>query len=256
MFDITSDREAREYQQFIIDELKKIEDKHYGEWYFLLRGQYRRAANAIRNDEFNKGRFFNTIHKETKETMDKLVYDSHKYMGDLTFRMYRDYLQKSPEQIYESEINPWAASYAIASAAIIANTTVGIFEDTLLSGISRGLDSAEIARRLLDKGELLNDVRASRITATEVHTVANKANITAIRSLSRYFRKFWVSTIDDRTRGARARDAFNHITVNGQERNIAEFFNISGEKMMYPGDPLASGGNRINCRCVMTFSMR
>jgi HK97 family phage portal protein len=63
-------------------------------------------------------------------------------------------------------------------------------------------------------------------------------------------RREWLSTMDDRTRGMGKNDNYDHVTPNGQVRSIDEPFDVSGEKLMYPGDKAGSAGNVINCRCT------
>jgi len=58
---------------------------------------------------------------------------------------------------------------------------------------------------------------------------------------------------DDRVRDGDNTD-FDHTNVASVPIN--EPFIVSGEELMYPGDPNASAGNYIRCRCAMTYSTR
>ena len=60
----------------------------------------------------------------------------------------------------------------------------------------------------------------------------------------------WLSTKDDRTRSYAAGDDFDHVEADGQVVEIGTPFIVSGEDLEYPGDPSASPGNSINCRCT------
>ena len=69
-------------------------------------------------------------------------------------------------------------------------------------------------------------------------------------------RKEWLSTKDDRTRGQKESDEFDHFSdypdgPNGEVVGIDEQFIGTGEPLMYPGDPAGSLGNFINCRCTI-----
>lgn len=63
-------------------------------------------------------------------------------------------------------------------------------------------------------------------------------------------KKEWLSTKDGRTRGNDPKDEFDHVEADGQVVGMDEPFIVSGESLQYPGDPAASLGNFINCRCT------
>lgn len=65
--------------------------------------------------------------------------------------------------------------------------------------------------------------------------------------------KVWISTIDNRNRGAKP-GKFNHLQPDGQVVLNSEPFVVSKQLMMYPGDISlgATAGNVINCRCAAT----
>ena len=60
----------------------------------------------------------------------------------------------------------------------------------------------------------------------------------------------WVSAQDDRTRDTSEAD---HVDADGQTVGMKEPFTVSGEKLMFPGDPSGSAANVINCRCAVVF---
>ena len=53
----------------------------------------------------------------------------------------------------------------------------------------------------------------------------------------------WLTSIDGRERPA-------HRDAHGQERRIGEMFEVGGEMLAFPGDPMGSPGNIIQCRCT------
>lgn len=57
-------------------------------------------------------------------------------------------------------------------------------------------------------------------------------------------RRQWIATLDSRTRP-------DHLAAHGQTVGVDEPFVVGGERMDYPGDPSASAGNVISCRCRM-----
>ena len=63
-------------------------------------------------------------------------------------------------------------------------------------------------------------------------------------------KKVWISVQDSRTR-RRPKDKYDHLHMEGIRVDAKDSFIVSGEEMMYPGDPKGSEGNVINCRCAV-----
>jgi HK97 family phage portal protein len=62
--------------------------------------------------------------------------------------------------------------------------------------------------------------------------------------------KGWMSALDDRTRTPPDSE-FDHVAQHGQEVGLRDMFDLSGEKLRFPGDPNGSPGNICNCRCAL-----
>lgn len=60
--------------------------------------------------------------------------------------------------------------------------------------------------------------------------------------------KEWQTNIDGRERPT-------HHKANGQRRLIDQPFDVGGSRMMYPGDASAPEKERINCRCVLSYTI-
>jgi uncharacterized protein with gpF-like domain len=56
--------------------------------------------------------------------------------------------------------------------------------------------------------------------------------------------------MDERTRDEAGA---NHVAADGQIVGMNEPFTVSGEKLMFPGDPAGSAKNTIMCRCQVVF---
>jgi hypothetical protein len=102
------------------------------------------------------------------------------------------------------------------------------------------------AKMLRQKFDYLADYQARRIVRTEATNAANYATEQAALNLfpGADMTKTWKSGYD-----ARVRDA--HRAANGQVVPFNSKFSVGGESLQRPGDPSASAGNRINCRCSM-----
>jgi hypothetical protein len=56
----------------------------------------------------------------------------------------------------------------------------------------------------------------------------------------------WNAVGDDRTRET-------HADADGQEVPLGDSFDVGDDQLAYPGDPLGSAEETINCRCWLTF---
>jgi HK97 family phage portal protein len=84
--------------------------------------------------------------------------------------------------------------------------------------------------------------RREAIARTEIIR-ANNATSNALYREWGIRKKEWLATRDNRVRD-------DHRAANGQVVGINEQFTVGGEKLRYPGDPMGSPGNTINCRCT------
>lgn len=96
--------------------------------------------------------------------------------------------------------------------------------------------------------------QARVITQTEITRVNNYAAYMAAHVANILVDKIWICRLDNRVRRRGAKTPWDHFLPHGQTVPLELPFNVSGEALMYPGDPTASRGNIEGCRCVMKFS--
>ena len=113
-------------------------------------------------------------------------------------------------------------------------------------GMSEGAGTAEIARNIRRSVPRISRARSALISRTEVHGASSHASDQAARALGLPLKKEWVAVGDDRTRD-------DHADINGDIVGMDAVFSVGGESMTGPGDPSASAGNVINCRCVLSY---
>ena len=82
-----------------------------------------------------------------------------------------------------------------------------------------------------------------------MHNSSNYALLETAKETGVVTGKEWVSGSDDRVRDGE----FDHLEADGQQVLLNEPFIVSGEELMFPGDPSGSAGNVINCRCAQVF---
>ena len=97
--------------------------------------------------------------------------------------------------------------------------------------------------------------QALRIARTETTAASNYAATVSSSVSGVLMDKVWISALDARTRQA-PDSKFDHYDMNQTRVPLDKPFNVSGEKLMFPGDPKGSGGNVINCRCSVAQVVR
>jgi Phage Mu protein F like protein len=90
--------------------------------------------------------------------------------------------------------------------------------------------------------------RARTIAQTETTRAYGAGTLAAgleqSRTTARLLRKKWLAHDDGRTRIA-------HNEVDNKVQDLGYPFYVGGEALMFPGDPMGSPGNVINCRCSL-----
>nr|WP_285948119.1 phage minor head protein [Bacteroides intestinalis] len=88
--------------------------------------------------------------------------------------------------------------------------------------------------------------KAMRIARTEGHRIQNRAQMDTLNNAKENGAdvvKQWISTLDDRTRES-------HKVLDGQIREIEDYFEVNGHKAKYPGG-FGVASEDIHCRCCM-----
>lgn len=139
-------------------------------------------------------------------------------------------------------IRPELRRYGDRTAAVIEGYLRDRIAKELASGKTQKEVRESIARILKSRGY------ARRIAHTEAHTALERGMWEAANSLGARMTKEWISREDILVRPA-------HAAAHGQVVFINEPFRVGGEALMYPGDPIASARNRVNCRCTSNYRL-
>lgn len=127
--------------------------------------------------------------------------------------------------------------------------TKELIRNILINAYPQGLSFDDIVKEL--KKLSFTAARARLIARTETVSAANTGANLAVKTTGIKHNKVWVSAQDNRTRRT-PRDKFDHLHMNGVTIPEDEYFNVSSERMLYPGDRKhgATAGNICNCRCT------
>lgn len=125
----------------------------------------------------------------------------------------------------------------------ITETTRNWLRKQTTEALNEQLTFPQIRDRLIT--EDISRSRANVIGRTEVITVLNNANHVAAEASDIVFIREWSATRDKRTRHA-------HVVMDGETVSGDQRFSNGG---MYPGDPVLSAKQRIQCRCTVIRSV-
>jgi uncharacterized protein with gpF-like domain len=148
-------------------------------------------------------------------------------------------------------------AFVMAQLAMTQNFLVRIPDETyslvfaeITDGTNAGENVEQVARRvdrvLTYTGSERWPSRARTIAQTETTRAYGAATVAAgmeqSRVTGRMLRKKWISHRDERTR-------ISHAGANEQTQHLIYPFIVGGEPLQFPGDPMGSPENVINCRC-------
>jgi hypothetical protein len=151
---------------------------------------------------------------------------------------------------FEAGMGKYIRKNAARKVVEIDDTTKARIARLIQQGIDNGLTNVEVAASIREAGLIDSAYRSAVISRTESHAAGNAGSLQSAIDSEVVKEKEWISTEDERTRDGSDSD-FDHTNVANVP--VDEPFIVSGEELMYPGDPSGSAGNIINCRCAIGY---
>lgn len=145
----------------------------------------------------------------------------------------------------------------------VTQTTRDQIVSMVRRGQEDGLSVDAIAKSINERVPTISRWRGALIARTETHGAANYSMHETAKSTGMTLVKEWNAAEDHRTRAIPRGDAFDHLAMDGQKRDMDQPFDMpwisgGGEplKIMFPGEAGHPGAATINCRCVVTHSVK
>lgn len=261
MFNITSKTGKKRYQQEMVKRMMALERIGEKELKPILGRQYLNAAKFVEAGitdidyavDFESSRIKEAIEKQYRRcgtVFGNLMFDGLEEMEKGTTQA--PFIKTFKEDFWIFML-AWIKKWGARKVVQVDDATKKAIRNTIDKGTADGKSYFKIAKDLRVIKEIATPVRSKRIARTEVHSSAMEGLHSAMRATGVKSEKEWLSTIDERIRGLRKTDQFNHIIANGERVAFEEKFKRTGEDLDYPGDPEGSAGNIIQCRCVQLF---
>jgi hypothetical protein len=163
-----------------------------------------------------------------------------------------DVIKASLSEMLGLAVGQFIGRWVAAKVQQINRTTENQIRGIIRSSLDEGLSIVNTAARIRELSAPMSAIRAHVIARTETHTAANFGAQAAAELTGLQMKREWVSAMDDRTRTTPP-DEFDHADADGQVVGMREPFTVGGESLMFPGDPSASPGNQIMCRCACIY---
>ncbi len=157
--------------------------------------------------------------------------------------------------------NPMAREYLGSKVREFSEAVLSTKADQLRSTLIAGFAAGEGIRKMTQRvqgvyASVLNRrYEALRIARTETIAASNAGAMMGYEASGVVKEKGWLSTRDQRTRGADPKDAADHWNMDGDRVRLNEAFvdTRTGASMMHPGDTGLGAGSIdvVLCRCTM-----
>lgn len=155
---------------------------------------------------------------------------------------------------FETIISQWLTDNAGLRIISVHKGLLEAIVSVIAQGYEDNISVADITRNLQRQFGWYK-WQALRIARTETTTATNYATVLASQNSEWMQVKKWISAQDNRTRRP-PHSMFDHFDMNGQIVDEFSPFFVGGENIQFPGDPKASAGNVINCRCKVVYLLK
>ena len=229
--------------------------------FVIFRNSLRESANRIPWEQMDEYNYQTLIeYNINDDKIQKAYFDTYFYVGLLHGNRVGKELNKNikafiPEfftETFRYFLKLFITDNLGQSITTVRQSFIVYLLEEITKGMDNGLNIRQIARNMQRLVNSRNFYRwqALRIARTETTTAANYAASIAGKETGLVLEKVWLSAQDDRTR-RNPRDEYDHLNLNEVRVDEDEAWDDNGTSLMYPGDPNADAGSRINCRCSM-----
>lgn len=142
---------------------------------------------------------------------------------------------------------PGRTTQELIDSGVLQKWDKRVIQSTMIQGILQGESIPKLAKRMahdLGEKEYKSVVRHARTMTTATQNAGRVDGFKRAKGMGIDVKQTWVATLDGRTR-------HEHRVLDGQTREVGEYFEAEGYKIRYPGDPEAAYAMIMNCRCTL-----
>lgn len=167
----------------------------------------------------------------------------------------KNFAPDSFAETFKSTLLTWLRENAGLRITSVRQTLVEYLIKEIEKGISEGLTIRQVAANMekLVNSRNFYKWQALRIARTETTAAANYGATIAGFDSGVVLEKLWISSNDARTRQIEKGDEYDHMDMQGIKVDQDGLFNVQGDLLRFPGDPVGSASNIINCRCTVAL---
>lgn len=231
---------------------------------FAINLKYLLGAQYLSTARFVEIGVYNVEHIESyRSRFEKLMSFHYKRVASTFHKLAKDKLEEQkmfdlfPEikettmDAFWTAIALWIKEQTAQSVTQVNTTTKSLLKLIIERGMLEGKSDREIAKEIRAIKSISNNYRAMTIAMTETHAAAVNSIHESVKSTGLASDKEWMTAGDERVRDT----PFSHVAADKERVPMDAKFVMTGEELDYPGDPNASGSNRIRCRCVILYFM-
>lgn len=244
-----------EYWNAYAKRLTNLEKKYSPKVFKALMAQVKRFTDGLRQGRTD----VELINPEITQVLRQMHVEAGTNEGRLQLRLLRQggtvkRLGNNEEWVNEiiNRLSIHNAKFVIS----ITETTREYLTKKLAEGIREGESLNEIAAKIDKEIEQIYRNRSFAIARTELNRASNLGTSLAADKYEYQTEKVWITAKDHRVRGINPRSwkvrGWDHVMLDGQRVDSDSDFN-NGENISQPGDPEASAGNTIGCRCTIAL---
>ncbi|MEO7904632.1 MAG: phage minor head protein [Candidatus Saccharimonadales bacterium] len=156
-----------------------------------------------------------------------------------------DFTMMNKKAIKQAVINPYDRIGFVKRNKLNGELLARQVSQEIVQGLIQGKSFRQTAS-VPNKRMGIGAGKARTIVRTETHRVRGIARAEVQEEaveLGVQMQKMWVSAIDTSTRE-------DHADADGQTVDVDDYFSVGSEELMFPGDPVGSAEQVINCRCT------
>ncbi len=138
------------------------------------------------------------------------------------------------------------AKAGVRTGAALGDAIQPVLVKAVAQGYADGLSVDDTAKLIQADIADAADWQAKMLARTDLNSLSNGGSVGAAKQAGLTY-KTWLTAGDEKVRE-------EHMAADGQTVPVDQPFTVGGESLDYPGDPAASDGETINCRCTVIYA--